>query len=95
VLSVRFTLHQYLVPACVKLVLVCVMLSPGVMLLFVAKSSQLPVLLLLHVAVSVSPPSASLQVTYSGVGRQCLVVVLLGSDPVCVGGLLAAAVVKL
>jgi len=92
--SVRFKLQKYLVPACVKLVLVCVMFIPGLVVL-VAKSSHVPVLLLRHVATSVSPPSRSLQVMYSGAGRQCLVVVLLGSGPVCVGGLFAAAVVKL
>ena len=61
--SVRFMLHQYLVSGVLKLVLVCVMLVPVVMVLFVANVVHVPVLLLLHVAVSVSVVSWSLVIT--------------------------------
>jgi len=52
------TLHQYLVPAFVKFVLVCVMFVPGLMLvLATANCFHGPLVLLYHVAVRLSPLS--------------------------------------
>ena len=82
-----------MVPASVKFWLVCVMLVPGLMVLFVANVAQLPELLLLQVAVSVSPASASLQITYkSGIGH-IFVLVLVGASPFCVGAWFGSSMV--
>ena len=81
-----------MVPGELKLLLVCVMFVPVVMVLLVANVCHVPVLLLLHVAVMVCPASVSVHMMYSlGIGH-ILVCPLVGDSPFCVGGLL---VVKL
>ena len=75
-------------PGELKLLLVCVMLVPVVMVLFVANVCHVPVLLLLHVAVMVSL-SVSVAMMYSCwlfVGH-IAVVPLVGAAPLCVGKL--------
>jgi len=58
------------VPGLVKLLLVCVMLVPVVMVLFVANVVHDPDELLVHVAVMVCPGSVSVHMMYSlGVGH--------------------------
>ena len=58
-LSVMLALHQYCVPAFEKLLLVVEVLSPGFMLVLVAKSTQLPEELDLQVMV-IDPVAPSL-----------------------------------
>ena len=68
-----------------KFWLVCVMLVPLVMLLFVANCVQLPVELLYHVAVMVCVVSWSLHMMYSlGMGH-IPVDPFTGDGPFCVG----------
>jgi len=87
-MSVMFTLHQYFVLACVKFVLVCVMFSPGVMLVLVgANCFHGPLVLLYQLAVRLSPVSWSLAITWSVGVSQLLVSPSLGFSPVCVGAL--------
>ena len=77
-------LHQYLVAGSLKLLFVCVMFVPVLILVLVAKSSQLPVLLLRHVAVIVSL-SLSLHITYRlGMGH-APALSLVGASPDCEG----------
>ena len=78
--SVRFRLHQYLVPGLLKLLLVCVMLVLLLMVLLVAKSAHGPELFDFHVAFMVSLVSLSLTIMYSvGMGHM-FVVVLVGAS---------------
>ena len=67
-----------------KLVLVCLIVVPVVMLLFVANVCQLPELLLVQVAVMVSL-SVSVQVMFSCTCSGSLVFPLVGCGLVCVG----------
>jgi len=86
-------LQKYLVPACVKLVLVLLVLAPGLILVSVSYSSHGPVLLLIQVMVNdPAAPSLSLGIMYSVVGRHSWTLLFIGAAPACVGSLL---VVKL
>ena len=76
-----------MVPGELKLLLVCVMLVPVVMVLFVANCIHDPLELLYHVAVMVCPASVSVHMMYSlGVGH-IPVAPFVGDGPLCVGAL--------